>query len=93
MVSAPPADRIEALLDLWRREIFIDGELKVPDEYHDWDHIIECSDEMSFDEWEWCRENFRVRVDVSVEYGDDDDPADGITETQHLDEAVDRSMP
>jgi len=64
----PSTNRIAALLALWRREIIADGRLKNPTEYHDWDHILECSGEMTLEEWEWCGANFKVKARVSVDF-------------------------
>lgn len=40
------------------------------DEYHDWDDIIECDEEMTLEEWEWARDH--IGVDVGVYWIDED---------------------
>ncbi len=59
------------LLEIYTDEIHEPGSCWVrdPGEYTSWDDLLEDEDSpLTFEEWEWCRDNFEVTVTVSVKY-------------------------
>jgi len=66
--STPTPTRQRELLEVWQAEIYDPGNfaLRHPTEYHSWDDVIECTEDMSYDEWRWCGDNFEVKVQVIV---------------------------
>lgn len=61
-MSKPSKERQEELLEL--------AESRISDrewfDYHEWDDLIECDEEMTDEELDWLRENAVVTVTVTV---------------------------
>lgn len=63
----PSAERIAELKDIYRERLE-----QTPDlgEYHDWDDLVECVDEreggITFEEWDWMRENYTATLSVAL---------------------------
>lgn len=62
-MTAPTEERIEELLELVEDHLNIDNYERF--QYHSWDGLIECDEEMTVDELEWISENFEVTVTVT----------------------------
>lgn len=64
MSAQPSTDRQEELVAIIQRELDTGGGSLELNAYHDWDGLIECDEEMTFEEWTWLHENYRIEARV-----------------------------
>ncbi len=59
--ATPSKERIAELVELYEIEAGDRGK-----DYTDWDDLIECDQDLTVEEWQWCQENFIVETLVTV---------------------------
>ena len=63
-MQRPDEHRVFELIDIIKRGVEIDNRDLF--EYTSWDDLIECAELLTYDEYQWCRQNLLVKVKVTV---------------------------